>query len=173
MTGLTDLIIPALLAAFGLCCAFSRKDLSNKFLEGARNGLNSAIELLPSLVILMTAISMLSASGLEDTVSDLLAPLLSKLGIPDELVSFIIVRPFSGSGSIAMLNEIFEKTGADSLPSKCASVIMASSDTLIYVCAVYMSAAGIKKTRYTVPAAFLVMLFGIFLSCLLVRALCC
>lgn len=172
MTYFAELIIPALLAVFGLCCAFSRKDMPGAFLDGAKEGLHSGIGLLPALVILMTAVTMFSASGLADAVSGVCAPFLSKMGIPEELVSFIIVRPVSGSGSIALLNEIFEKTGPDSFPSKCASVIMASSDTLIYVTAVYMSAAGVKKTRHTLPASFLVMLLGIFLSCLLVRVMC-
>ena len=172
MTYIAEVIIPALLAAFGLCCAFSRKDLPGAFLDGAKEGLSSGIGLLPSLVILMTAVSMFSASGLADAVSGFCTPFFTRIGIPEELVTFIIVRPVSGSGSVALLNEIFEKTGPDSFPSKCASVIMASSDTLIYVIAVYMSAAGVKKTRHTLPAAFLVMLLGIFLSCLLVRVLC-
>lgn len=171
VTQLADMIIPALLAVFGLFCAFSRRDLPGAFLDGANEGLRSGLGLLPSLVILMTAVSMFSASGLADAVSGFCTPLFDQLGIPEELVSFIIVRPVSGSGSIALLTEIFEKTGADSFPSKCASVIMASSDTLIYVTAVYMSAAGVKKTRHTLPAAFLLMLLGIFLSCLLVRVM--
>lgn len=70
-----------------------------------------------------------------------------------------------------MLSEIFEKYGPDSYAAKCASVLMASSDTLVYVAGVYMSAAGVRKTRHTLPAAFLVMLLGIFLSCLLARLL--
>lgn len=171
MTYFAALIVPAILAFFGLCCALSKKDISGEFLDGAREGISSGIGLLPSLVILMTAVSMFSASGLADAVSGFCAPFFAKLGIPEELVTFIIVRPVSGSGSVALLNEIFEKTGPDSFPSKCASVIMASSDTLVYVTAVYMSAAGVKKTRHTLPAAFLVMLLGIFLSCLLVRVM--
>ena len=165
MTFFSSLIIPALLTLFGLACVFSKRDVPSAFLEGAADGVRSGIGLLPSLVILMTAVSMFSASGAAEALSELLEPIMTKLGIPSELIPLIVVRPVSGSGSTAMLSEIFEKYGPDSYAAKCASVLMASSDTLVYVAGVYMSAAGVRKTRHTLPAAFLVMLLGIFLSC--------
>ena len=171
MSFFSSLIIPSILAVFGIACTFSKKDLPSAFLDGAKSGLESGIGLLPSLVILMTAVTMFSTSGAAEALSQLLEPLLIRLGIPSEIIPLLIVRPISGSGGTALLSDILEKYGADSSAAKCASVLMASSDTLVYVVAVYMSAAGIKKTKHTLPAAFIVMLLGIFLSCLFVRLL--
>lgn len=171
MSSFSVYIIPTLLLLFGVSCFFSKKDTQSAFLEGAKDGFNSGIGLIPSLVILMTAVCMFTASGAADALARLVSPLTDKLGIPSDLISLLIIRPISGSGSTALLNDIFEKTGPDSLSAKCASVLMASSDTLIYVIAVYMSAAGIRKTRHTVLCAVLVMILGIFLSCLTVRFL--
>ena len=171
MIALSHLLMPAILALFGLGCLLSRKDLSGAFLTGAKGGLHSAIGLLPTLVILLTAVAMFSASGAPQLLGELLSPLLDRLGIPAELATLLLVRPFSGSGSTALLTEIYETYGPDSFPAKCASVLTASSDTLVYVIAVYLSAAGVKRSRHTVPAALAVMLLGIVLSCLLVRML--
>ncbi len=166
MNFISSLIIPLILAIFGIACTFSKKELPSAFLDGAKSGLDSGFSLLPSLVILMTAVTMFSASGAADALARLLSPLFTRLGVPAEIVPLLIVRPISGSGGTALLNDILEKYGADSSVAKCASVLIASSDTLVYVVAVYMSAAGIKKTRHTIPAAVIVMLLGIFLSCL-------
>jgi len=171
VTFFSHLLMPAVLTVFGLACVFSRKDLPGAFLQGAKGGLQSAVGLLPTLVILMTAVSMFSASGAPQMLARLLSPLLSRLGIPAELTPLLIVRPLSGSGSTALLTEIYAAYGPDSFASKCASVLTASSDTIVYVIAVYLSAAGVKKSRHTVPAALAVMLLGIVLSCLLVRVL--
>ena len=171
MTAVSHFLMPAILTVFGLACVFSKKDLPGAFLIGAREGLRSGVGLLPTLVILLTAVSMFTASGAPAFLADLLSPLLSRLGIPAELTPLLIVRPLSGSGSTALLNEIYETYGPDSFAAKCASVLTASSDTLVYVVAVYLSAAGVKKSRHTVPAALTVMLLGIVLSCLLVRIL--
>ncbi len=171
MNAFSHVLLPAILAVFGLACVFSKKDLPGAFLSGAKEGLRSGIGLLPTLVILLTAVSMFSASGAPELLSKLLAPLLSRLGIPSELTPLLIVRPLSGSGSTALLNEIYETYGPDSFPAQCASVLTASSDTLVYVVAVYLSAARVTKSRHTIPAALLVMLLGIVLSCLLVRFL--
>ena len=171
VTAVSHIIIPLLLALMGLACAFSKKDLPGAFLTGAKDGLSSAVGLLPTLVLLMTAVSIFSASGAPELLSEFLAPLMTKLGIPPELTPLLVVRPLSGSGATALLSNIYETYGPDSFAAKCASVLSASSDTLLYVTAVYLSAAGVKKSRQTVPAALLVMMLGIVLSCFLVRVL--
>ena len=166
---ITELIVPAVLALFGLWCVISKKDMLNPFLIGAEEGFKSGIGLIPTLVLLMTAVTMFSASGAAEYIAEILSPFLSKLGIPAELVPLIIVRPVSGSGGTALLTDLMNKYGADSFPARCASVLCASSDTLFYVMTVYLAAGGVKKSRHTLICAVLVMLLGIFLSCLLVR----
>lgn len=168
---LSDTILPCLLAVFGLVAALHKKDLSGHFIEGAKSGITSAFSLLPTLTLLLTAVAMFRASGATEVLSELLAPLMNKIGVPSELTPLLLVRPLSGSGSTALLAELYETHGPDSFVSQCATVLSASSDTVVYVGAVYMAAAGVKKTRHTYPAALLVMLLGIVLSCLLVNVL--
>ena len=163
------MIVPSILTVFGIYCLFSKRDTMTPFIDGAKDGFNSAVGLIPTLVLLMTAVSMFSASGAGKYIAKLLSPFLTKIGIPSELIPLIIVRPVSGSGGTALLTDLMNKYGADSFPSRCASVLCASSDTLVYVITVYMAAGGVKKTKHTLPAAILVMILGIFLSCVLVR----
>ena len=159
-------------AAVLLCTAlltFSKKASFDDFLRGTESGITVIFRLLPTLIVLVVSVSMLSASGAVDFISSLLAPTFERLGIPTGMLPLIIMRPFSGSGSNAMIADIFDKYGADSLTAKAASVLLGSSETILYVFAVYFSAAGIKKTRHALPAAFLSMIFCVFLSSLICR----
>ncbi len=165
------LMLPIILSAFSLLCLFSKNDTQNWFISGAKEGLNGAFSLIPTLVLLLTAVSMFSASGASELLSKLLSPILNKVGVPSELAPLLIVRPLSGSGATALLTDVFETHGPDSFIGICASVISGSSDTVFYVTALYMSGAGATKSRYTLPCAIAVMLFGIILSCLVVRFL--
>lgn len=145
----------------------SKKDLFSEFIKGAREGFDTCVKLLPTLVALIAAVSMFNASGAADIIASFLSPLCSFLGIPSEIIPFLTVRPVSGGASTAMISELFVKYGADSFAGRCASVIMGSSDTIIYIIAIYFASVQIKKTRHTFPAAFLTMLFCIFFSCLI------
>lgn len=169
MEFLSALAIPSVILFLSLILLFSKRAYFDEFLEGAKDGLQTAVNLLPTLVALMVAVSMLSASGAVDYLAGLLAPVGDAVGVPMELLPLIITRPVSGSGSTAILSDIFDKYGPDSFVGLCASVIMGSSETLIYVVAVYFSSVHIKKTRHTLPAAFLTMLFCVFFSCFVCR----
>lgn len=147
-------LIPAVIALCGVLILTSKKPLFDSFISGARRGFSTAIELFPTLCVLFCAVSMFSSCG----IADMLAGLLTKLGIPEGLAPFLLMRPVSGAASTAMLTEIFEAQGADSRAGLAASVIMASSDTMIYVVSVYQSAAGIKRSRGTLAAAFAAMI---------------
>ncbi len=163
------LIFPLILTAFALFCLFSKNDTQNGFISGAKDGLNSAFSLIPTLVLLLTAVSMFSASGASELIARPLSPILKKVGVPSELAPLLIVRPLSGSGATALLTDVFETHGPDSFIGICASVISGSSDTVFYVTALYMSGAGATKSRYTLPCAIAVMILGIVLSCILAR----
>ncbi len=171
MTWISQLLLPLLLALFGLLCLFTRRDVGGAFLLGAKEGLSSGVGLLPTLILLMTAVSMFSASGAPQALAALLSPFMTALGIPSELTALLLVRPLSGSGSTALLSDLLETYGPDSFVSQCAAVLTASSDTLIYVVSVYLAAAGVRHSRHTLPAAIGVMLLGNVLACLLVRIL--
>ena len=147
----------------------SRRDLFGEFVEGARDGLTSAVRLLPTLVALLSAIAMFNASGCAEALASLLSPVAERIGLPSEIVPLVIVRPLSGGASTALIDGIFKKYGADSLAGRCASVIAGSSDTLLYVFSVYFGSVGIKKTRGTLPVGVITALFCVFTACFLCR----
>lgn len=169
MEFISYLIVPLIIVGVGVAMIISRRDLFGVFIEGAREGLETGVKLLPTLVALIAAVSMFNASGAADAIASLLEPVCSFLGIPAEIIPFLIVRPVSGGASTAMVSELLNKYGADSFAGRCVSVIMGSSDTIIYIIAVYFTSVQIKKTRHTMPAAFLTMVFCIFFSCFIVR----
>ena len=112
---------------------------------------------------------MLNASGAVAFLSRLLSPAADAVGVPAELLPLLLTRPFSGSASTASFAELLENAGADSFVGLCASVIFATSDTMVYIISVYFSSVGIKRSRVALPLATSVMLFCIFFSCFLCR----
>ncbi len=162
-------VIPVLLLCVSLIVLFGKKDYFSSFLDGAKEGAKSSLGLLPTMCALIVGVSMLSASGASSFLASLLSPVLEFLGIPSEIFTLILTRPLSGSASIATFTDILNTLGPDSFGALCASVILASSDTVVYVICVYFSGSGIKKTRYALPVALFVSLFCVFLSCILCR----
>jgi len=169
LANISSYTIPLILASVGFLFLASKKDLFNEFIQGARDGLENLIGLLPTLILLIVGISMFRASGGLELISGILSPFFLFIGIPEEIIGFIIMRPFSGSGSTAMLNDIFNQHGADSFAGRSASLIMGSSDTVFYIFAVYFGAVKIKKTGYAVSAALMAQLFCAFSACMIVR----
>lgn len=166
---LSSLAMPLTVAIVGLILLFGKRNYLEAFTHGAAEGLQTAVRLLPTLALLMVAVSMLNASGAVDLLAKHLSPLAARLGIPTELLPLLVTRPFSGSASMASYNELLARVGPDSLVGLCASVIFGCSDTVVYVIAVYFSSVGIRRTRWAFPCAFAVMLFCIFFSCFLCR----
>ena len=169
MTSVTSYTVPMIIASVGVLFLISKKDLFGEFIQGAKDGLETLVNLVPTLILLVVGISMFRASGGLDILSELLAPLFNLLNIPKEIIGFIIMRPFSGSSSTAMLNDIMAQYGADSFAGRAASLIYGSSDTVFYIFAVYFGAVKIKKTGYALTAAFLTQLFCAFCACMIVR----
>ncbi len=163
------LAVPLVVCIVGIILCFSKKAEFDDLSDGVREGLNICVKLIPTLIILMVAVSMLSASGAVDFLVKLLSPISEKIGIPAEILPLIIMRPVSGSASNAMLADLFQKYGADSFAGRAASVLMGSSDTIIYICAVYFSSVNVKKTRHALLASFSAMLFSVFVSCAVCR----
>ncbi len=155
-----------IIALFG----FLRKvPVFDTFVSGAAEGLRSSAAILPSLLGLMLAVSMLSSSGALDLLSSFLAPAARAVGIPPEVTPLILIKPVSGSGSTAVLSQIFRDYGPDSLIGRVASVLSGSTETTFYAVAVYYGAVGIKKTRHTVPAALTADFAACIFSALTVR----
>jgi len=143
-------VVMILIIAYGLGRKVSIFDV---FVKGAAEGVTGTVSILPSLVALVTAVSMLKASGALDILSHALAPLPNLVGIPKETIPLGLIRPMSGSGAMAVYQGILSEHPADSFVGRVASVMMGSSETTFYTVAVYFGAAKIKKLRHTVPAA--------------------
>ena len=161
--------MPLILGVVGMILLLGKKDRFESFLAGARQGLQTAVDLLPTLCALIVGVSMLNASGAIDLLSRWLSPVVNVIGVPAELLPLLLTRPFSGSASTASFVELLERVEADSLAGLCASVIFATSDTMVYIISIYFSSVGIKHSRAAFPIATAVMLFCIFFSCFLCR----
>lgn len=166
---LTSLVVPALLAGTALVALWRRVDVYGALTAGAGEGLTVLLRIAPALVGLLTAVAMFRASGAMEWLSGLCAPLLEKLGIPPELTPLMLVRPISGSGALAVGSELMQTHGPDSYVGRVAAVMLGSTETTFYTIAVYFGAAGITRTRHTVPAALTADLAGFMASALAVR----
>lgn len=153
MTDFTNWIIPSIAVAVFVYAAIKRVDVFEAFCDGAAEGLKTCADILPALVLLLVCIGMFRASGAIEALTALLRPFCSAVGFPPEVVPLVILRPFSGSGAMAVYNEIAASVGADSFAERVAAVLIGSSETTFYTVAVYFSAVKVKKTRYAVPAA--------------------
>ena len=168
---ISSLILPIIILVFSIMLLVSKRNLIDGFFIGAKEGIKSTVNLIPNLCLLTVAISMLSSSGALDIISKILYPVFDFLKIPKDILPLIITRPLSFGASVAAYENLIERCGIDSIETICASIIMASSDTTLYVISVYFSATSIKKTRYTIPIALTVSILSIFLSCVLGRLL--
>ncbi len=151
--------------------AVKKVDLFESFREGAKDGIGSLISIAPSIIGLVIAVNMLSASGFFDMVCSFLSPVCSAVGIPPEILPLGLIRPVSGSGSFAVLSSILDTYGADSFIGRAASVMSGSTETTFYAVAVYYGAAGIKKSGYTVPAALIADFSSMLISVMAVKYL--
>ena len=142
-----------LLAVVGLLGLGRRTDVFSALTDGAKNGLALVGRILCALVALLPAVYMLRSSGAMDALAALLAPLLSRLGIPPETVPLMLVRPLSGSGALAVGGELMAASGVDSPAGRTAAVMLGSTETTFYVLTVYFSAAGIRRPRHALAAA--------------------
>ncbi len=143
-------LIIALAAVWGMA---KRVDVYGALVQGAGEGLGVLIRIVPAMVGLMTAVYMLRASGALEAVGGLLGPLLTRLGIPPETVGLLLVRPVSGNAALGVGSELIATYGPDSTVGRTAAVMLGSTETTFYTIAVYFGAAGVRKTRYAVPAA--------------------
>ena len=168
---LSSLAVPLLLAFTACCAARRRVDVYAALTKGAEEGLGVLLHILPSLAALLSAVYMLRASGAMELLGTFLAPALDRLGIPAETAPLLFIRPISGSGALAVGSEIMDSYGVDSYVGRVAAVMLGSSETTFYTVAVYYGAAGITKTRYTIPAALCADVVMFLASAFFVRLL--
>ena len=148
-------IIPIILVIIVFAALYKGVPVFDTFLEGALEGLKSTFSISASLIGLITAVSMLKNSGALDIISNILSPLANILHFPAEILPLAILRPVSGSGSIALLDNILKNYGAESFIGKLGSMIMGSTETTFYTIAVYFGSVKIKNSRHTIPCALL------------------
>lgn len=135
-------------------------DAYGAFLRGAERGMKSALSLLPALCAMLLMLAMINASGLAQLLSRLLSPLTAWMHLPQEVAPLLLLRPLTGSGSLAALESIFETCGVDSRAGRIASVLMGSSETIFYTMTVYLGAAGVKKLPHVMTVSLTAYLLG-------------
>ena len=143
----------------------------DSFLDGAKDGFKTTISILPTLVGLFFAIGALRSSGVLDLIIKITTPVLNILNFPSELMPLAILRPISGSASIAVATDIMKNCGVDTLIGNIASTIMGSTETTLYTIAIYTSCVKVKKTRYILLAALTADVVGIIVSNIVCRFL--
>ena len=168
---MTDYLVPILLLIVCLLALRKQENAYDLLLSGAADGLKLVLTLVPTLVLLLTAVSMLRASGAVEAISDFLSPVFHFFGIPPETAILVLIRPISGSAALAVGADLMTHYGVDSTIGRTVAVMLGSTETTFYTVSVYFGAAGIKKTRYTIPAALIADLTGFLMASLTVRLL--
>lgn len=168
---MTDYIVPGILLIAATAALRKKESAYDILLDGAAEGLKMLISILPALILLLTAVHMLKASGAVELVSRLLSPLFSLFGIPPETAMLVFIRPISGSAALAVGADLMAQYGVDSDIGRTAAVMLGSTETTFYTISVYFGAAGIRKTRYCIPAALFADFVGFFMASLTVRLL--
>ena len=166
---MTDYLVPLILIGTSALALRRRENAYDILLQGAGEGLKLMVSILPALILLLTAVYLLRASGAAELISRLLAPAFSRVGIPPETALLVLIRPISGSAALAVGAELMAQYGVDSLVGRTAAVMLGSTETTFYTISVYCGAAGISKTRYTIPAALFADFVGFFMASWTVR----
>jgi spore maturation protein B len=164
---LSESIIPLLvfvIVAYGL---LRHRRVYEDFLDGAKKGVRTVVEIMPTLIGLMVAVGILRASGFLDFLSDLLGRLLSFVHFTAELVPLALVKLFSSSAATGLLLDLYKQHGTDSMIGLAASIMLSSTETVFYTMSIYFMSVKVKKTRYTLAGALLASLAGILASVLL------
>ena len=169
MEKITDYIVPFLLLGCSLWALRKKENAYELLLQGGQEGLKLCATLIPTMVILLTAVTMLRSSGAMESISRLLSPAFRFFGIPEETALLVLVRPISGSAALAVGADLMAQYGVDSQIGRTAAVMLGSTETTFYTMSVYFGAAGIRKIRYTLIAALIADFVGFFMASVTVR----
>jgi spore maturation protein B len=152
--------IPLLLAGIPAYALARRVRVYPVFLEGAKEGFETGVRIVPPLVAIFVALGMLRASGALEALTGLLAPVTGPLGLPASVLPLVLVRPLSGGAALGVVGDVLRSEGPDGYAGRLASVMAGSTETTFYVLAVYFGAAGVSRYRHALPAALLADLAG-------------
>ena len=162
-------ILPLLFIGTFIYAQIKNVNAYKSFVGGAKQSFNLIFDIFPYILAIILMVGLMRASGLADLLAGAVSPVFSLIGIPKELAELVLLKPFTGSGSLALLNDIYTHYGVDSYIGRCASVIISSSETVFYISTLYFSQTKVKKLLYAIPAALIACLMGAVLSCLLCR----
>ena len=166
-----DYVVPILLLSSSLMVLRKKENAYDLLLQGAGEGLRLLVTILPALIALLVAVSMLRASGAVELLSRWMSPFFGFFGIPPQTATLVLVRPLSGSAALAVGADLMAQYGPDSAIGRTVAVMLGSTETTFYTISVYFGAAGIKKTRYTIPAALFADFIGFVMASLTTRLL--
>ncbi len=164
-------ILPIIFIALFCYSKYKKVNTYDTFVKGAKKAIPLVVDIFPYIAAIMLAVALLRASGITTLLADALSPIFNALGIPTELIELVLLRPFTGSGSYALLNDVLVQYGADSYISRCACVILGCSETIFYVTTVYISQTKVKKLLYAIPIALVCAVFGSVIACLLCKVI--
>ncbi|BAC13780.1 spore maturation protein [Oceanobacillus iheyensis] len=169
ITSISIWIIPSFILVILVMAAVRKIPAYDLFVEGGKEGVKTAFSLLPFLVGMIVAISILRSSGAMEAFVQLISPILSVFGIPSEVLPLALIRPISGTAALGMTTELISTYGPDSFIGRIASVMQGSTDTTLYIITVYFGAIGIKKIRYALKVGLLADLIAILSTIVLVK----
>lgn len=168
MTAISIWFIPCFLLIVLVTASWKRLPSYELFVEGGKEGVKMAFSLLPFLVGMIVAISILRSSGVLDALITLLTPVLTFLKIPPDVLPLALIRPISGTAALGMTTELIQTHGPDSFIGRLASTMQGSTDTTLYILTIYFGAVGIKRMRYALKVGLLADLVGIIVSVIVV-----
>lgn len=166
-----EYITPIMISIIVLTAVIRKKPVYHDFIQGAGCGLKLLADIFPPLVAMLTAVSMMKASGILDILMNILSPVTTKIGIPPDVMPLIIIRPFSGSGAVGVLSGVLNNSGPDSITGRMASVICGSTETTFYCLSVYLSKTRVTNISRAIPCAIAGDITGIIFSAILLHFL--
>ena len=162
-------ILPIIIIGLFVFANIKRVNTYETFVFGAKSSLKLVYDIFAFIVAIFMIIELFKVSGLSGKLSVIIAPVLNFFGVPSELTEIIIVKPFSGSGGLALLKEVFDTYGVDSYISKCACTILGSSETVFYVSTVCFAKTSVKKLGFAIPIALFCTFVSIVVGCFICR----
>ena len=164
-------VVPVLLITVLIYGLIKRVNVYDGFVLGAKKSFDLSLSIFPYLAATFIMVNCLRTSGLDIYLVRFLAPPFQLVGVPTEVVQLMLLRPFTGSGSLAVLADVYKQYGVDSYVGRCASCIFGSSETVFYVASVYFAGTKVKRTGFAIPIALFCNLVGGIAACLLCRVM--
>ncbi|MEI3604699.1 spore maturation protein [Pseudogracilibacillus sp. SE30717A] len=169
ITSVSTYIIPCFILIVLVIASYKKLPSYELFVEGGKEGIQMAFSLLPFLLGMIVAISILRSSGALEAFINLITPLLVLIGVPPEIVPLALIRPISGTAALGMTTELTQHYGPDSFIGRLAATMQGSTDTTLYIITIYFGAVGIKKMRYALKVGLLADLVGISVAIIIVK----